>query len=273
MKNAIKDNIEGYYFDRATGRRGSESNQHYHTNYEIYYMKEGKCHYFIGERSYDVVAGDVVFIPAGVIHRTNYGPNPHSRLLINFSEDFIPESLRERAQELDSLFRNRELSRAVEELYLKIEKEYSTYADEYSRDALRCYTGEIFYLLLRNHGKREERKSTTGALVETTVKYIQDNYMHEIRLSAVAKMQNVSAEHLSRIFKKTTGFGFNEYVTLVRLQRAEYMLKNEPGVSVSEVAYACGFNDGNYFSYRFKEMYGISPTHARTAHKAEGAGE
>ena len=38
------------------------------------------------------------------------------------------------------------------------------------------------------------------------------------------------------------------------------MLRNEPGRAVCEVAYACGFNDGNYFSYKFKEMYGVSPT-------------
>ena len=89
MKEAIKNGVDGYYFDRATSRRGSESNQHYHTGFEIYYMKEGRCRYFIDDRSYDVISGDVVVIPMGVIHRTNYGSQPHSRLLINFTEDFF----------------------------------------------------------------------------------------------------------------------------------------------------------------------------------------
>ena len=39
----------------------------------------------------------------------------------------------------------------------------------------------------------------------------------------------------------------------------EYMLKNEPGRSVNGVAFACGFNDSNYFSYKFKKAYGKSP--------------
>ena len=48
-----------------------------------------------------------------------------------------------------------------------------------------------------------------------------------------------------------------------RLQKAEEMLKHETGRAVSEVAYACGFNDGNYFSYKFKKAFGVSPTQIR----------
>jgi len=65
---------------------------------------------------------------------------------------------------------------------------------------------------------------------------------------------------LSRVFKQEVGIGFKEYLIRFRLQKAEDMLKHEPGRAVSEVAYACGFNDGNYFSYKFKEAYGVSPT-------------
>ena len=91
--------------------------------------------------------------------------------------------------------------------------------------------------------------------------------MNDVKLSAVARLVNVSAEHLSRIFKKETAFGFNEYLTLYRLQKAEYILANEPGRAIGEIAYSCGFNDSNYFSYKFKQRYGVSPTKAR-----DGAG-
>ena len=87
--------------------------------------------------------------------------------------------------------------------------------------------------------------------------------MNHISLSEMAESFSVSAEHLSRMFKKETGFGFNEYVTLVRLQRAESMLKNENGKSISEIAYACGFNDSNYFSDKFKKAYGVVPSEIR----------
>ena len=83
------------------------------------------------------------------------------------------------------------------------------------------------------------------------------------REPAVAKMKSVSVEHLSRTFKLCTGFGFNEYVTLLRLRHAEEMIKSNPEMTISEIAYECGFNDGNYFSYKFKKMYGIPPIKAR----------
>ena len=78
-------------------------------------------------------------------------------------------------------------------------------------------------------------------------------------------MLSVSEEHLSRTFKKEITFGFSEYITLIRLQKAEHMLKNEPSRAITEVAYACGFNDSNYFSYKFKKAYGLTPSEVRDA--------
>ena len=98
-------------------------------------------------------------------------------------------------------------------------------------------------------------------------KYIRENYTSDIKLSTVAKLKSVSPEHLSRTFKSCIGNGFNEYVTLLRLKLAEEMIKNEPDKTISEIAYECGFNDGNYFSYKFKKMYGISPIKAREDNK------
>ena len=96
--------------------------------------------------------------------------------------------------------------------------------------------------------------------------------MNDIKLSAIAKDIGKSMEHLCRSFKEQTGFGFSEYLTLYRLQRAEYILMNEPGRAICEIAYSCGFNDSNYFSYRFKEQYGVSPSKARGGINAPSIG-
>ena len=59
-------------------------------------------------------------------------------------------------------------------------------------------------------------------------------------------------------FKKSTGFGFSEYLTQVRMANAIYLLEH-PGASVTDVAYQCGFNDSSYFAAVFKSIYGITP--------------
>lgn len=261
MEQKIKGKIENYYYSKAIDRRYSESTQHYHPHYEIYFMKEGRCRYFIDERSYDVEAGDIVFIPKGVIHRAHYFGQIHSRLLINCTEQYIPEVIQNSIDETRFIYRSKEIAKQAEKLFNQIENEY-TQPDEFTKSALLCYTSQIFLLMLRHPGNHED--ATTGnELVDGVVKYIKQNYMNDIKLSETARMKSVSQEHLSRTFKACTGFGFNEYVTLLRLRQAEEMIKNNPEKTISEIAYECGFNDGNYFSYKFKKTYGIPPIKAR----------
>ena len=250
-----------YYFNKRENVKGSVATEHYHSAFELYYMKEGKCNYFIEDRSYDVVSGDIILIPAGTIHRTNYGSELHSRHLINFREDFIAPEILSATVSLGYLYSNKSLSTHIDVIFGMIEEEYLR-NDSLSIHALKAYTEQLLLLMIRS--SNEKKHETKGnAIVEKTVKYIQENYMNEVKLSAVARLVNVSLEHLSRLFKKETGFGFNEYLTLYRLQRAEYILANEPGRAIGEIAFCCGFNDSNYFSYKFKQRYGVSPTKAR----------
>lgn len=249
---------ELFYFDKVVWHQSSFCTRHYHNSFEIYYLKEGYCNYFIDNRSYDLEPGDLVLIPEGVIHKTMYKKEKHTRLLINCTSYYVPTSMRSIIPSMLYLYRNPSLSKQIEELMEKIAVEYET-NDIYRTEALKCLTHELFFLLARNAGNRA-RVETGNIFVEETVNYIQQNYMNDISLSEMARMRAVSPEHLSRTFKKETGFGFSEYLTLVRLQKAEYMLRNEPGKSISEVAYATGFNDSNYFSDKFKRTYGITPS-------------
>lgn len=113
----------------------------------------------------------------------------------------------------------------------------------------------------------QNERTTGNYLIDSTVKYMRENFTGDIKLSALARMRSVSPEHLSRTFKSCVGIGFSEYLTLLRLEHAKEMIKNEPNKTISEIAYECGFNDGNYFSYRFKKMYGVSPSKLRSNSK------
>lgn len=245
-----------YYFDKASKIKGNKSSSHYHSLLEIYYMKKGSCNYFIDDKSYRVETGDLVFIPSGIIHKTNYDVDFHDRWLINCSGDFLPDSVKKAIKNLPHFFKKSGITAQCEKVMERISEEYQK-NDEYSLDALKCLTGELIFLLVRNADQEEE---TVGSeFIGKAIKYIQENFSQEITLSQVAELLSVSAEHLSRTFKRETGFNFSEYLTLFRLQKAEYMLKNEPGRSVHAVAFACGFNDSNYFSYKYKKQYGVSP--------------
>ena len=98
-----------FYFhrDRVTENRGKHTlKKHYHDLFEIYFIESGACCYFIDNKSYNLVPGDIIFVPAGVVHNTEYKNTIHSRMLVNCSEWFIPESLRESLCSKPYLYRN-----------------------------------------------------------------------------------------------------------------------------------------------------------------------
>lgn len=219
-------------------------------------MVSGSCSYFIDNKTYQVLAGDIVLIPEGIIHRTDYDGREHTRMLIEIPSAYIPESVREKLDSLPRIYRNPTVSAELYDMLKKLEKEYKS-PDDFSEDMIKSMVQMLFFFLIRN--KSALTGESHNKMIEDVVGYIQENYASEVRLSQLARDHFVSQEHLSRSFKKSTGFGFNEYLTLVRLKQAEKLLKNQGRMSISEIAYSCGFNDSNYFSDKFKRTYGISP--------------
>lgn len=59
--------------------------------------------------------------------------------------------------------------------------------------------------------------------------------------------------------RRLTGESINDYINIVRLDRAKEMLATQL-YSVSEVAYTVGFSDPKYFSTCFRKRFGIAPS-------------
>jgi AraC-like DNA-binding protein len=76
---------------------------------------------------------------------------------------------------------------------------------------------------------------------------------------ALAGALGVSASHLSRLFRLTTGDTFERYVVRRRLELARRLLL-DPAHNVSTVARQCGFRDASYFARVFRRTMGCSPT-------------
>ena len=209
--------------------------------------------------------GDVVLIPENVIHRTLY-TSAYERKLLNFTVDFIPESVGVCLDSMLYIYRNKDTSKEIKKIFDGIDREYSL-MDEHSESAIAGLVASLFILLARNENKAVHTGGNTPFVAEA-VKQISENCHSNITLKSLAEALSVSPEHLSRTFRKETGFGFNEYLTLVRLQKAEQLLAEGEG-TVSEIAYACGFNDSNYFSDRFKKARGISPLKYRRESRKE----
>lgn len=256
---------DDFYFDASGAVSGGTTKHHYHETHELYFLESGTSDYFISDRWYNLVAGDLIWIPAGQIHQTKYGKGVHVRRLINCSSAHIPPELLELFATERYLFRNAEISAQVAAIFDGIEQEY-TAQHAYREELLACHIRQLFFVLARYKGESADLRAH-NRVVTAAIEYVKRRCSSELTLAEVAEASAVSPEHLSRVFRKETGMGFNEYVNMMRLQRADFMLRHEEGRSISEVAYACGFNDSNYFSSRFKRAFGYAPRVARSKGK------
>jgi len=77
----------------------------------------------------------------------------------------------------------------------------------------------------------------------------------------VVQLADALAMSKSSLYRKTKaiiGLSPVEFIRNVRLKQGVKMLKNK-SISVSEVAYICGFSNPKYFSTCFKEEFGVTP--------------
>ncbi len=249
------------FYYNSTGFKSIEggAKHHFHNELEFYFLTKGFCSYLIDNKLYQINEGDLVLIKKGVIHKTTY-QGAHARMLINCSEDFAGEIPLPQF----TVFRNENIKAKIKEIFLKIEAEYP-FSDPLSEPLVKGYMIELFALTTRNKNYYINERQTNQH-IERILEYLHKNFCEEITLSSVASDYGISPEHLSRIFKKETGFAFNHYLSMVRLKKAEGLLIHSKQ-SIAEIAFSCGFNDSNYFSEKFKAAYGKSPLKFRAQNK------
>ena len=93
--------------------------------------------------------------------------------------------------------------------------------------------------------------------------FITTHQAESISLKDVAQAVNTSTFHFCKLFKKTTGLNFTEYLSRIRIEKAKSLLLN-PNVRISEAAFESGFQSITHFNRVFKKMTGQSPTRYRT---------
>jgi AraC-like DNA-binding protein/ligand-binding sensor protein len=115
-----------------------------------------------------------------------------------------------------------------------------------------------------------ERQNTEPPLVLRARDYIDKHKMEALSLSSVAQAAGASVFHFCKVFRKSTGLKFTDYVARVRLEDARTQLLN-PNRRISEVAYDVGFQSLTQFNRMFKRVFGQSPTEFREHLNGKGA--
>lgn len=101
-------------------------------------------------------------------------------------------------------------------------------------------------------------------LVKKAQDYIAVHFATDITREEIAAALGVSPSYVSRVFRRHTGMALWDYVNSFRIARARELLEHSD-MTVTEIAFAAGFNEPAYFSRIFRKFTGKSPRHFRGA--------
>lgn len=139
------------------------------------------------------------------------------------------------------------------------EKKYICYRN--SEDFKNVYSKKLIYLL--NFLKKFYLDTVDDSIKDICI-YILSNNIKDLKLKYISKNFYINSSYLSSNFLLKTGIKLNQYITMVKLARAQYLLINT-NLKSYEIGNIVGYSDINYFSRLFKSYYGKNPSEYRNS--------
>lgn len=102
--------------------------------------------------------------------------------------------------------------------------------------------------------------------IQGILTFIEDNLTKEITIEMLSNSFGLTPNYLSSLFKKETGRGIVEHITILRIEKACDMLIHTDH-KVQYICTAVGISDYFYFSKLFKKYMQVTPTQFRTNNK------
>lgn len=260
----------------------------WHTSLEIFMCIKGQGTYYIGNKIYDFIKGDIFVISNNELHKSEINEGgAFDAFVIMFSPEKVLSSRYIQGKDLLDIFYGRterfchryrpnEGKIAVyENIAGLILKEFREEKENYMTaisslvtwfliDLNRVYNSEDSeQAAYEKSDKLKHKKFITEVL-----NYVEENYKTDINLGELAASLYMDQAYLSREFKKSTGYSMMKFVTNKRIREARELLRSTD-ISISEVAITVGYNNITHFHTMFKKETGISPKEFRRQIRGE----
>lgn len=267
-KRIVKESIDRIYVESDLRHKNFfMSSPHCHSYYEIYYIENGTCRFFIENNMYDLKSGDFLFIPKQVFHYTRYLFGNCKKISLFFRDEDVGEEVKKLLPQGKDFFSKIRIfetgegrAEQINFLLLRMINEEKL-ADAQTELMLHHLLAELFLLLIRSCNLLLDMPAdihTTDRQIVQAAKYISANYAERISTEDIAAAVGYSPNYLSRKFKESVGIGVHEYIVFIRLQNAANELLSTKD-KITDIALRCGFSDSNYFKDAFKKKYGLTP--------------
>ncbi len=101
------------------------------------------------------------------------------------------------------------------------------------------------------------------ASINRVIDYISNNLTQELSLETLSAVAGFSPFHFHRLFKAFMNETLNAYIKRIRLEKAIYYLSVNADMSVTEIAYQCGFSSAQAMARDFQKQYNKTPSDYR----------
>ena len=168
------------------------------------------------------------------------------------------EQLQNARREADEQLQN--ARREADERLQNAERE----ADARLQEALHRATSQVMKQMMKHDagtGEQEPLNQDDLRFRQSVIRYITDRIKDpNLKVDDLAQLHNMSRPVFYRRIKQLFGCSPIELVKTLRIRHATELLSHNSHISVSEVAYLCGFSSPQYFNRVFRESVNCSPS-------------
>ena len=217
---------------------------HFHDFHKVLIFLNGDVTYQIEGRNYELHTNDIVFVPAGEVHKpTIHSQREYERIIIYISEDFLSNYSSaqtdlslclKRAHENQShvlrvpAFGSSRLGQIVQEL------EHSLNSSEYANELYHQILFIEFMIQLNraaiHDGIEYIHTHNSNQKIVEILNYLNLHLTDDISIDFLAETFYISRYHLMHSFKEETGYTIGNYLSTKRLLLAKEMI--DSGLSI-----------------------------------------
>lgn len=257
--NLMSNPLLPFRINRGTTHR-SYNVPNWHENTEVLYCSGGTGYFYCNGKRYAVTAGDMVVANSEMLHNVSTDDTLEYCCLILDRHFCLDNGIPTTKLVFRELIRDPEATRAFLNIYDANDR-YKQTGAFYEVAAIRAAVLEYLRVLCRDHLIQETRSPVPhrGEAVKKAVIYIRKHLSEPMTLDDIAGHAGINKHYLSRLFKEVLGKTVFETIRVLRCNEAKHRI--EEGMSVSEAAHSCGFENLSYFTRTFKQYYGVLPSH------------
>lgn len=260
--------IELYRIDKTHAQY--EMTSHWHGENELIRVRSGKLSVKLNNNIYTLTAGDCVFVNSETVH----GAIPEeceydcvvfdaSAFLVSFSKgtsplssflggtllinEYFPASAKNVCDAFDHLINSLENED-------NIGKKYTVTGAVYTLFGVIMSGG---YFFSHEHSPAVQSEKNVAKLKKVLF-HISERYDTKLTLDELAQIADMSAKYFCAFFKEMTRQSPFEYINSYRTDRASKLLLSTD-MSITDIAFSCGFSDLSYFIKTFKLLKGTTP--------------